>query len=252
MTKLYINDCGLRSLDADTFKYFTKLTLLSLRNNSITDLPETIFTSLTRLTTLDISENELTVISDTVLRPLRKLEYLFFSDHLNFGEEFVNMTRLRHIEFSDGTIWSLNNDTFRYLRQCPITDIRFCICDIYKISKYTFHPLRNITSLSFVDMYLSTSHLQNVFSGLMGSPLRRLCLSSLDLRNYSTAFFEGLKENNITNLVMNASGITVIKKGLFSNLGRVSSLDLSLNLINKLEDDSFKDLVKLSTLIIDK
>ena len=252
LTKLYINDCGLRSLDADTFKDFTKLTVLSLRNNSITDLPDTIFTSLTRLTTLDISENELTVISDTVLRPLRKLEYLSFSDHLNFGEECLNMTRLRHIEFYDGTIQSLNNDTFRYLRQCPITNLRFCLCDIYKISKDTFLPLRNITSLSFVDMYLSTSYLQNVFYGLNGSPLRRLCLSSLDLRNYSTAFFEGLNENNITNLVMNSSEITVIKKGLFRNLGTVSRLDLSDNLINELEDDSFKDLVKLSTLIIDK
>ena len=252
LTKLYINDCGLRNLDADTFKDFTKVTVLSLRNNSITHLPDTIVTSLTRLTTLDLSENELNVISDTVLRPLHKLEYLFFSDHMNFGEEFVNMTRLRHIDFSDGTIWSLNRDTFRYLSQCPITDIRFRICNIYQISKDTFLPLRDITSLSFVDMYLSTSHLQNVFYGLKRTPLRRLCLSSLDLTHYSAAFFEGLKQNNITNLVMNASGITVIKKGLFNNLGTVSSLDLSDNKIKNLEDDSFKDLVKLPTLIIDK
>ena len=257
LTKLYVNKCGLRNLDGDTFKDFSKLTMLSLKDNSITHLPDTIFTSLTRLTYLDISSNNMSVISDTLLRPLRNLEYLFFGgrrkNNLVFGEEFLNMTRLRKIAFYDGPIQSLDNDTFRHLCHCPITDISLFYCDIWRISKDAFQTLRNIESLSFyMNGFITGPVLHDAFYGLNGSPLRRLYLSFINLSVYTTDIFEGLNVTNITNLVMNASQITVIKKGLFRNLGTVSKLDLSLNNINRLEDDSFKELVKLSTLIIDK
>jgi len=257
LTELYVNECLLPILDADMLRDLSNLTVLSLRYNSITNLTDTIFTSLTRLKTLDITGNQLKIINDNLFRPLRNLEYLFLgypkkSIDLPLGEEFLNMTRLRQIGFSGRTIPLLNNDMFRHLRHCPITEINIFACPIHTISKDAFLPLRNITSLSFVmNPFLSSSALHDAFYGLNGSSLRSLYLSGVIFNHYSASLFEGLNVNNITNLVMNASGISVIKKGLFRNLGAVSSLDLSDNFINKLEDDSFKDLVMLSTLIID-
>ena len=256
LTQLYVNRCGLRILEVDTFKHFSQLTVLSLKDNSITDLPNTIFTPLTRLTSVDIAGNKLKVISDTLLRPLRNLEYLSFGGdpmNLTLGEEFINMTRLRQIALDTGATQSLNSDTFRNLCHCPITDISFSISlGIIGISKDAFRPLRNVESLSFNEIpFLTSSDFHDGFYGLNGSPLRRLYLTEVNLNDYTAALFEGLSENNITSLVMNSSRITVIKKGLFRNLGTVSSLDLSYNKINKFENDSFKELVMLTTLIID-
>ena len=256
LVELYLNNCQLRILDVDTLKNFSKLTVLSLKNNSITYLPDTIFTSLTRLITLDVSENNLKVTSGTVLRPLRNLENLFFGGvdypmNLTFGEEFLNMTRLRQIAFSART-HSLNSDTFHHLRHSPISDIQLSFMFMGRISKEAFLPLRNITSLTLNTPFASTgSVFHDAFYGLNGSSLRTLYLSSDELGDYSAALFEGLTENNVTSLVMNIFKIGVIKKGMFSNLATVSSLDLSNANINELEDDSLKDLVELSTLIID-
>ena len=255
LVELYLNNCGLHTLDVDTFKHFSKLTVLNLNTNSITYLPDTIFTSLTSLTTLDVSNNNLKVTSGMLLRPLRNLENLFFGGvdipmNLTFGEEFLNMTRLRQITISAMT-HSLSNDTFRHLRYCPITDIHLTFMYISRISKDAFRPLRNITSLSLLIFPRTSSVFHDAFYGLNGSSLSTLYFSSTTLGDYSAALFEGLNENNITSLTIVASDIKVIKKGLFSNLGTVSRLDLSNDQINKLEDDSFKDLVKLSTLIID-
>ena len=256
LVELYLNHCQLRTLDVDTFKDLSKLTVLSLKKNPITYLADTIFTSLTRLTYLDISKNKLTVISDTLLRPLRNLEYLFFDNPMNLmnltlGDEFRNMTRLRNIDVS-GKIQSLNTDTFRHLRNCPITDISFYECDISRIDKNAFLPLRNITSLSFSwTPFLTSSALHDACYGLNGSSLRGLYLTDVNLNDYTAALFEGLDENSITSLMMALSRITVIKKGMFRNLGTVSTLMLCDNDISKIENDAFKELVMLSTLRMD-
>ena len=257
LVELHLDSCQIRILDVDTLKNFSKLTVLSLKDNSITYLPDTIFTSLTSLTTLDVSENNLKVTSGTLLRPLRNLENLFFGGdldypmNLTFGEEFLNMTRLRQIAFSART-HSLNSDTFHHLRHSPISDIQLRFMFMGRISKEAFLPLRNITSLSLATPFPSSgSFFHDAFYGLNGSSLRTLYLSSDKLGDYSAALFEGLTENNVTSLVMNISKIRVIKKGMFSNLVTVSSLDLSNANINQLENDSLKDLVELSTLIID-
>ena len=129
--------------------------------------------------------------------------------------------------FSGGTIQSLNSDTFRHLRHCPITDINLSECDISRISKDAFRPLRN-TSLSFyMNPNLTGSALHDAFYDLNGSPLRRLFLSYVNLSEYTAALFEGLNESNITTLVLNHVFLMVIKKGLFRNLGTVVRLELS-------------------------
>ena len=120
LEELHLNKCGLRILDVDTFKEFSKLIVLNLRRNAITHLPDTIFTSLTRLTFLDIALNKMKVFSDKLISPLRNLEYLDLGQYNNtmnlvLGKEFLNMTRLHRIYFYGNKISSLNNDTFRYL-----------------------------------------------------------------------------------------------------------------------------------------
>ena len=257
LEELHLNNCGLRILDVDTFKEFSKLIVLNLRRNAITHLPDTIFTSLTRLTFLDIALNKMKVFSDKLISPLRNLEYLDLGQYNNtmnlvLGKEFLNMTRLHRIYVYGNKISSLNNDTFRYLRNCPIKILDLTSCNLSTISKGAFLPLGNLVFLTLSTNHLTSSALQDAFYGLNGSSLRTLVISKEYLSFYSTALFGNLDENKITTQVFNSSGITVINKGMFHNLGTVSGLDLGNNNIREFEDHAFEDLVMLSTLIIDK
>ena len=127
LTVLHVVMCWLRHLPVDIFKDLVNLIELDLSDNIITSLPNDIFISLTHLTHLNIKGNRLMVISDEVLRPLHYMRQLTIGGnmHLNLtlGEEFLNMTRLTHLVLSNIKLPSLNSDTFRQLRHCPLVPV---------------------------------------------------------------------------------------------------------------------------------
>ena len=256
LAQLHVTKCGLRNLDVDTFEDLSRLSILSLEENAINYLPYNIFTPLTRLTHLNIASNKLTVISDELLRPLQRLQYLFieknFHVNLTLGEAFLNMTRLRQINVNSIRLSSLNNDTFRYLRHCPTTNVDMSSCSLRTISTGAFLPLHNVTSLYLTANPLNGTVLRGAFYGLQGLPLRKLSLSTVNLNDYPRTLFEGLNDNNITTLELDGTYISVIKKGLFRNLGTIYKLDLSSNKLSTLEDHVFEDLVMLTKLKLDR
>ena len=208
LTTLHLFKCGLRRLHVDMFNDLSQLIMLDLTQNEITDLPSDIFASLTRLTQLDIAGNKLKVISAALLRPLRSLTHLNVghNTHVNitFGEEFLNMTRLQQIVLTGIKLTSLNNDTFRYLRNSPLVDVNMASCSLRTISKGAFLPLRNLTMLSLDFNPLNASVLHDVFYGLQGAPLHGLHMSSTKLRAFSPTLFEGLKTTTSLRLPLGA------------------------------------------------
>ena len=230
LTELHLINCGLRRLRVDMFNDLSKLIVLDLTQNEITDLPSDIFASLTRLTQLDIAGNKLKVISAALLRPLRSLIRLNIGDNTNvnitFGEQFLNMTRLQRIGLNGIKMSSLNNDTFRHLRNSPVVEVDMSTCSLRTISRGAFLPLRNVTILSLNSNPLNESVLHDAFYGLHGAPLR-----ILRMRNCL---------------------ISVIKRGSLHNLRTVTTLDLVGNKIGVIDDYAFEDLIMLSRLFLDK
>ena len=123
LTVLCLIHCGLRRVHVDMFKDLSKLAVLDLSKNAITSLPSNIFAPLTHLAKLNINGNKLKIISGELLRPLRYLTQLNIGSNsqvnVTFGEEFLNMTRLQQLALSGITLPSLNNNTFRNLRNSP-------------------------------------------------------------------------------------------------------------------------------------
>ena len=256
LTELHLVNCGLRRLHVDMFNDLSRLVVLDLTQNEITDLPSGIFASLTRLTQLDIAGNKLKVISATLLRPMRSLLRLNIghNTHLNitFGEEFLNMTRLRQIVLNGIKLTSLNNDTFRQLRNSPLVEVDMSSCALRTISRGAFLPLRSLSILSLDYNPLNASVLHDAFYGLQSTPLHELRISSTNVRVLSPTLFEGLKDNNIKIAAFRNSQISAIKRGSLHNLRTISQLDLSANKITTMDDHSFEDLVMLSRLVLDK
>ena len=256
LTDLHLINCGLRRLHVEMFNDLSKLVVLDLTQNEIINLPSNIFASLTRLTHLDIAENKLKIISPALLRPLRSLTHLNIghNTHVNitFGEEFLNMTRLQQIVLKAIKLTSLNNDTFRHLRNSPLVEVDMSTCGLRTISKGAFLPLGNLTILSLDFNPLNASVFHDVFYGLHGAPLHELRLSNTNVRALSPTLFEGLKDNNIRIASFKNSQISAIKRGSLHNLRTISQLDLTANKITTIDDHSFEDLVMLSRLALDR
>ena len=256
LTELHLVNCGLSCLHVDMFNDLSRLVVLDLTQNEITDLPSGIFASLTRLTQLDIASNKLKVISAALLRPMRSLLRLNIGHNTNvnitFGEEFLNMTRLQQIVLNGIKLTSLNNDTFRHLRNSPLVEVDMSTCSLRTISRGAFLPLRNLTILSLDRNPLNASVLHDVFFGLRGAPVHELRISNTNVRALSPTLFEGLTNNNIKLAAFINSQISAIKRGSFHNLRTISELDLSANKITTMDDHSFKELVVLSRLVLDK
>ena len=256
LTELHLINCGLRRLHVDMFNDLSKLIVLDLTQNEITDLPYDIFASLTRLIQLDIAGNKLKVISAALLRPMRSLLRLNIGHNTNmnitFGEEFLNMTRLQQIVLNGIKLTSLNNDTFRHLRNSPLVEVDMSGCSLRTISRGALLPLRKVTILSLDYNPLNASVLHDAFYGLHGAPLHELRLSNTDVRVFSPTLFEGLRDNNIKIARFVNSQISAIKRGSLHNLRTISQLDLTANKITTMDDNSFADLVMLSRLVLDK
>ena len=256
LTQLSLINCGLRRLHVDLLYDLSRLVLLDLGQNAISSLPNNIFAQLTQLDQLNIAGNKLKVISGELLRPLRYLTQLNigFNPFVNvtLGEEFLNMTLLRHLILSGIKMMSLNNDTFRHLRHSPIVVLDMSACSLRTISNGAFRFMRSLSVLSLDNNPLNSSVLHDALYGLQGAPLRELRLSNAKLRDFSTTSFDGLNDSDITTVVLKASHIAGIKRGVFRNLQKVTKLDLSANNINVIEDHSFEDLVRLSHLILEK
>ena len=201
LTNLLLINCGMRRLHVDMFNDLSKLVVLVLSQNEITDLPSNIIASLTRLRQVDIAGNKLRVISPALLRPLRSLINLNigYNTHMNitFGEEFLNMTRLQKIVLNGIKLTSLNNDTFRHLRNSPVVEVVMSTCSLRTISRGALLPLRNLTILSLDRNPLNASVLNDAFYGLHGGPLHELRISNTNVRVFSPTLFDGLKDNNI-------------------------------------------------------
>ena len=252
---LMIKQCGLRRLNADMFKYLSKLYSLDISNNDITNLPINIFAPLTRLTQLVLSGNNLKVFSSELLRPLQHLKILNIGHNshvtLTLDKEFVNMTSLNQILLNGIKLTSINNATFEHLRFCPLLEIGLKSCSLSSISNDAFRPLRNLTSLRLGYNPLNNSVLHNALFGLQEAPLQLLNVDSVNLKHFSSTLFEGLTGSHITSLSLKTSLIPTIQRHAFRNLREVDKLDMSANKIVKIEDHSFVDIVKLSYLNLD-
>lgn len=136
---LSLHGCGLHRLAADMFYDLSQLVSLDLTDNDITALPQDIFARHTNLVQLVLAGNKLKVISGDLLHPLRFLKILNTANNqhltMTLGAEFDNMTQLQQLILLGINLTSLDNDSFRHMRNSALKQLNLRKCHLHFINR---------------------------------------------------------------------------------------------------------------------
>ena len=222
LNELIIANNSLQALPPTVFAGLTSLTVLDLRNNCITQLPNNIFSDLrSSLTSLFISDNRITNggLQGGVLGRLGQLRRLDIDDNqlTRWSSEMLSgSTKIVNLSLSGNRITAVLTGSFDSLQQ--LEKLRLERNDVTEVADGAF---RNLTSL------------------------RELDLSVNRLRNISGNTLEGLESLVTLNLSVNA--LSALPETVLSPLIALETLDLSHNLLRRLPDGIFANKTTLVT-----
>ncbi|XP_037278728.2 uncharacterized protein LOC119171934 [Rhipicephalus microplus] len=126
LEKLKFSQMNLGVLRKRAFYNLSRLAVLSLDSNEITDLDKEAVSHLPRLRKLELADNNLTTLSAGVLTELPSLTHLFLEKNQIVTIEdlaFVQLSSLNELDLSDNVIENLAEGTFKGLDQLTRLDL---------------------------------------------------------------------------------------------------------------------------------
>ena len=203
-------------------KYLTKLKILNLRHNKLTELKENTFSKLINLQELYLNENQLTEIKENIFDRLTNLRTL------DLG---VN----RLAEIKEHVFDRLTNLKHLYLNGNKLTEIK----------ETTFDRLTNLQTLNLNSNKL-TEIKENAFHGLINLQTLSLCGNkSIEITENA---FHGL--TNLQELYLGENQLTEIKENIFDSLTNLRTLDLGMNRLAEIKETTFDRLINLQELLL--
>nr|WBP49915.1 Toll-like receptor protein [Mimachlamys nobilis] len=254
---LDLSQNSLQSLKSETFRGLLFLTNLRLASNRITDLPADIFHNLRLLDELDLSNNALLHFDDIVLPGMALTFNLSNNKLMNFPNSFSNsnvktldLHANRIVALTRVSMTSLDSITFLDLSQNKIS----------RIDDGAFEGLNNLEVLNLTHNQLTVNLSLDVFKGaarLIDIDLSHNNLTSVDFM-FSSNTLDMVKTlrvdhnpidtvTDMTNkafnksspaletLVMSFCRIRNISKYAFKGFQKMSSIDMSNNIVQEIE-----------------
>ncbi|XP_023244888.1 protein artichoke [Copidosoma floridanum] len=214
---------------------------LRLRNNSLTNAPDTPFWDLPGLKGLDISGNFFRHVEPRLLANLPSLRRLDLSENaiaLVEPDAFLGTPALEHVNLSANALSVLHPMTFRHLVHLYELDVGWnrlleIIPGLPRNIEHLHLPMNRIIALPV-----------SLSSGSLALPLlRTLDLSANGIEHLPIGALSGLPSLRKLNLGFNA--LAAIEEGSFDGLGRLEQLDLKYNRIGQLHGRCFRPLRSL-------
>ena len=251
------------------------LSMLTLANNSLSSLDQTLFDGLSSLEKLDLSGNRLTSsqISKRLIKDLVKLtEFYLNHNQLTHFQESENLfatvkETLKVLKLNNNKINNLSKQIFKPLKNLIELDLSYN--EIKTLDESTLAGLKRVEHLLLGNNNLQTIHekafdpcssllvLDLSHNGLEDPPealksldvLQTIDLSDNSIQNVIGASF--LKMQNLWRLQLNSNKLTNVTKGLFKEMKSLQILDLSANKIKQVDEGSLDSNQKLQAVRLD-
>jgi Leucine-rich repeat (LRR) protein len=260
----YLNK--IKCLQRDTFKRLPQLNHFDIDQNEINSMEKFSFVNLNSLEKLSLVSQKIKFIQNETFVNLTSLTHLeLFENEIEFIEEnsFSCIPNLKILWLYSNKIQSIKSDFFKGL--LPLKELRLDKNGLRSIEVNSFRDLKNLISLDLHSNQLN-SILNGVFYGLTSlrdlnlnqnnvmhiEPFAFIGLSALEtlkLESHRLKSVSGIRFNsNLTELFLKFNQITKINL----NSDGLEMLDISNNLIQIIEKDSFQNLISLKNLSLSK
>ena len=236
------------------FRDMPKLAKIVMTENnlsySVSSFPDDTFEGLRRLKNISISKQTVYRKTNVSLKDFafmmhrlpRTLETLKVDipSRGGFSQQFLNFTNLSTLEIYNDINISITifNDTFKYLRNIPLKNLKIRANHLSRVQPFAFQPLTALRTLDVKLYDMTVTDFYPALIGLQNTKLEKLILSTgSSSRTRSVTLNESFCENlflpNLTVLRMDHAkleGITSKQKnGCFSNLKKLKKLNLAYN-----------------------
>ena len=250
---LILSHCKLKRLKEDVFAYLQGLSLINLSGNAFRIFPKDIFENLTSLSALQLSDNDLhNFVPDWIIDNLKLLNLKLGHNHITSLNP-SNTQSFNHIKMlilNQNKLVNISSRIFTNLGLYRLQTLTLNACSLRHIESYAFQNLTHLKRLSLSYNPLTASALQQALMGLPIASLKQLELQNLHLQDINNSTFIHLAGSNVTQLVLDHSGIEKMPSRLFSSFKELRTLSLKHNKIIVIGDNTFMPLTKLNYLWI--
>ncbi|OCT99563.1 toll-like receptor 3 [Xenopus laevis] len=254
LTVLDLSGNSVSQIDNDSFVFLPKLEILNLENNDISRVNPRTFKGLSKVRVLNLRKSFSSKdfkLDDLSFQPLPNVEYLNMEGNKLIAiteHTFIGLMSLNNLSLSDSTLQpsTLTNRTFASLSQSPLYQLNLTKSGVTKIENGAFSGLTHLQVLDLglnqIDQEVSGHELQ----GLANIDMMYLSYNrKITLTSNSFIFVPSLKK-----LYLRKTALTFrdLKPSPFKVLQNLTILDLSNNNIANIQEDVFESLSNLRIL----
>ena len=272
IVRLNLKKNNLSILFNSSFQRYPLITYLDLSVNNIRMIGYRAFYPLKDLTYLDISENLHLVLPSTGLfrwagklstlnltsanlkwLPNDTLKWISNSDNISLNHNqlssvnFSSCGRTRFADLSQNSIERLEAGTFNYA--CHTDTLALIGNPIQSVDPSVIASL-NVRSLVLGGRSVGVEVFRNICIGISHSKIESFAFTNADLTSIviSEGIFDSLRNHYISVLDLTGNGLVDLYPVIFSNLTRVSKLNMGLNYFSMLRPGSFGGMHELKVL----
>ena len=229
----------------------TSLNFLYLERNQIATIENNAFINQVNLWTLRLTSNRINQLRNDAFNGLVNLKKLKLNDNrINPlpGNVFSALARLQHLDLSRNNLYTIQRAKRRFSSLVALEYLNLADNQCSFIPKDAFRAM-----LSLRYLHLERNNLGNVLSTDINGEMLQAAqrLEELYIMNNNIATLPAsMLKNQFSLRVLNASHNKLFRWGptLFKSTKKLSTLDLSYNLISTLREESLRDLNNLKFL----
>ena len=241
---LSLSDNDIIAVPDGVLSYLSELLELDLSGNHILELTNGSLNGLSKLQKLNLDGNSLQSLSNSILDPVRSsLEYLDLSRNAISSELIIDVENLISLKLTSNQIQSLDTFDFSQLRKLEALYLDKNTIQNLKVNGANFAGLVNLKSLNLNQNFFRYVPLASSFNAFRNTLEHLSLFNNFLLSSVSNRELPFLKTYNLS-----YCGIDVLDNQTFIGMPRLTTIDLTGNILDTVSPEAFDGLASLDTL----